>query len=87
MLSSEPVADSRAPKLDDLSDRQLQKLLAAAVKAYAKRQQSGGRFPAFPLDEGEPVTGTDAVIAVIAMLEATGVEIFELGLWKAWGTV
>lgn len=87
MLSSEQVADSGAPELDDLTNRQLQQHLAAAVKAYTKRQQDGDRFPVFPQDEGEAVTGTDAVIAATAMLEATGVEIFELGLWKAWGTV
>jgi hypothetical protein len=33
------------------------------------------------------VTGTDAVIAAAAILDAANVEIFELGLWRAWGTL
>jgi hypothetical protein len=83
----QPVVSAELP-LADLSDRELQRLLAAAVRAYAGRQQDGAQFPAFAPDEQEVlVTGTDAVIAASAILEATSVEIFELGMWKAWGTV
>jgi len=61
--------------------------MAAVVKAYARRQQEGEPFAAFAVDAGEPVTGTDAVIAAAAILEGANVEIFELGMWKALGTV
>jgi hypothetical protein len=88
MSSPEPPVAGAALPLADLSDRELQRLLAAAVRAYAGRQQDGARFPAFAPDEQDiPVTGTDAVIAASAILEATSVEIFELGMWKAWGTI
>lgn len=73
--------------LSELSDRELQGVLAAAVSAYAGRQQEGSRFPPFAADEQVVVTGTDAVITAAAILEATNVEIFELGLWRAWGSV
>jgi hypothetical protein len=87
MSSSEQKVVPATP-LSDLSDRELQSLLAQAVRAYAARQQDGARFPAFAPDEREVmVTGTDAVITASAILEATSVEIFELGMWKAWGTI
>jgi hypothetical protein len=88
MSSSEQVAGAAATRFGDLDDRELQAVLAGAVREYAARQQEGRRFPAFAADEPElPVTGTDAVIAASAILEATSVEIFELGMWKAWGTI
>jgi hypothetical protein len=31
------------------------------------------------------LTATDAVIAATGILDALGVEIFELGMWKTWG--
>ena len=74
--------------LAHLTDRELQRAFADAVRAYSGRQQQGSRFPAFATDADEPVvTGTDAVVAAAAILEATNVEIFELGLWQAWGTL
>jgi hypothetical protein len=88
MSLSEQRAISAELPLADLSDRELQSTLAAAVRAYSGRQQQGSRFPAFPTDTDEPtVTSTDAVVAAAAILEATNVEIFELGLWRAWGTL
>jgi hypothetical protein len=85
MSSSEMSVAEAALPLAELSDRDLQQLLADAVRAYAGRHQEGARFPAFDPAESR-VTGTDAVIVASAILEATSVEIFELGMWKAWGT-
>lgn len=88
MSSSEQTLVSPSLPLADLSDRELQQLLEGVVRAYAGRQQAGESFPAFANDEPEvSVTGTDAVITAAAILEAAKVEIFELGLWRAWGTV
>jgi hypothetical protein len=88
MSSSDPQVFTEPRALPDLSDRELQTLLASVVKAYAQRQQDGEPFPALAPDEAEYlVTGTDAVIFASALLEATSVEIFELGMWKTWGTV
>jgi hypothetical protein len=88
MSSYEQTVSSTELPLADLSDRELQQMLAAAVRAYSGRQQQGSRFPAFAADGPEPVvTSTEAVIAAAAILDATNVEIFELGLWRAWGTL
>jgi hypothetical protein len=83
MSSSEQTLDLTGP-LAEKSDRELQLLLAAAVKEYARRQEEEP-FAAFATDAGEPITGTDAVVAASAILEGAGVEPFELGMWKAWG--
>lgn len=85
MSWSEQALEPAAGQLAGQSDRELQLLLAAAVKEYARRQQESEPFAAFAGDEGEPITGTDAVIAAAAILEGAGVEPFELGMWKAWG--
>lgn len=64
------------------SDADIQAMLARAVRLYAERVQSGGVLPAFPPDS--PVTATDAMIAVSAVLKAVNVQLFELGMWQAW---
>jgi hypothetical protein len=88
MSSSDQSLVSPSLPLANLSDRELQELLADVVRAYAGRQQDGVPFPAFASDQtGVSVTGTDAVIAAAAILDAANVEIFELGLWRAWGTL
>lgn len=88
MSSSDQTMGSAGLPLADLSDRELQQTLADVVRAYSGRQQQGSRFPAFATGEAEPeVTSTEVVIAAAALLEAANVEIFELGLWQAWGTL
>jgi hypothetical protein len=88
MSSSEQTLDSAASPLAEKSDEELQLLLAAVVKEYARRQQENDQpFAAFAVGKGDVITGTDAVITASAILEGASVEIFELGMWKAWGTV
>jgi hypothetical protein len=61
----------------------VQRLLALAVRAYAARAASEPGALPFAADDGAP-SETDVAIAASAMLEAVGIEIFELGLWRAW---
>ena len=73
-------------EVSELSDEDLQHLLAVNTKEYARRQQEAERFPAFgPEQAAVGVTATDAVIVASAVLDALSVEIFELGMWKTWG--
>ena len=68
---------------DALSDREIQALLARAVKLYAERATASDTpLPAFP--DGAQVTATDAVVTITAMLKAVNVQLFELGMWQAW---
>jgi hypothetical protein len=67
----------------ELSDGEIQALLARAVKLYAERiAASDDPLPAFP--EGVEVTATDAVVTTTAILKAVNVQLFELGMWQAW---
>jgi hypothetical protein len=67
----------------ELSDGDIQALLARAVKLYAERVAANDTpLPAFP--DGAEVTATDAVVTITAMLKAVNVQLFELGMWQAW---
>jgi hypothetical protein len=67
----------------DISDGEIQALLARAVKLYAERVAAAETpLPAFP--EGADVTATDAVVTTTAILKAVNVQLFELGMWQAW---
>jgi len=67
----------------ELSDGEIQALLARAVKLYAERVAANDTpLPAFP--DGVEVTATDAVVTITAMLKAVNVQLFELGMWQAW---
>jgi hypothetical protein len=70
-----------------LADEDLQRLLAVASKEYALRHQSGDRLAPFASGHCNTlITATDAAVISAAILDALSVEIFELGLWKTWGT-
>ena len=67
----------------ELSDMEIQALLARAVKLYADRVAAReAPLPAFP--EAADVTATDAVVTTTAILKAVNVQLFELGMWQAW---
>jgi hypothetical protein len=67
----------------DMSDAEIQALLARAVKLYAERVAARETpFPAFP--ESADITATDAVVTTTAILKAVNVQLFELGMWQAW---
>lgn len=67
----------------DMSDGEIQALLARAVRLYAERvAASETPLAAFP--EGAGITATDAVVATTAILKAVNVQLFELGMWQAW---
>ena len=78
-MSLHPDAIERA---DELTDADVQAMLANAVRLYAGRAQNrDGKLAAFSADA---VTATEAMIAVSAILKAVNVQIFELGMWQAW---
>jgi hypothetical protein len=62
----------------------VQEALCAAVSLYAEAAKRDGAFSALPASGRPPAT--DVLITVSALLEAVDVEVFELGMWKAWGT-
>jgi hypothetical protein len=66
---------------DRVSDAELQKLIANAVRLYAVKAEIGMRRPIPP--GGGAVTVTDAMIAVTDLLHSLNVQLFELSMWQA----
>ena len=65
-----------------LSAAEMQTLMTAVVREYAKRADSpGGYFPIVPNDS---ITATDAMIVSSALLKVVNIAVFELGLWQSW---
>jgi hypothetical protein len=65
-----------------LSDAELQRMLAALVREYARRADENSALSPFP--PGHDVNATEAMITVSAMLAATNLQLFELGMWQSW---
>ena len=76
---AEPIA--RAGKRP--SDIEIQNMLAQAVRLYAERAaELDGTLAAFPPEA--PMTATEVMVTVTAMLKAVNLQVFELGMWQAW---
>lgn len=70
--------------VDTLSGDALARVLGRAVSRYATLAGSGAA-PQAPFTSEETPSPTDVATTVCAMLEQVGIEVFELGLWAAWG--
>ncbi|HXX26232.1 MAG TPA: hypothetical protein VEJ40_06205 [Pseudolabrys sp.] len=65
------------------SDAEIQADLAKAVRLYAERTtEREGALPAFPTDA--PMTATEVMVTVTAMLKAVNLQVFELGMWQTF---
>ncbi|HKS85138.1 MAG TPA: hypothetical protein VJR71_06640 [Pseudolabrys sp.] len=73
---------SQAETIARPSDREIQDMLAKAVRLYAERTaEQDNTLPAFAADS---VSATEVMVAVTAMLKAVNLQLFELGMWQAW---
>ena len=70
---------------EELTDSDVQRLLAAATKLYVGIGERRGRFSPFPPDGALVVTPTDVAATASEMLQALQIEIFELGMWQTRG--
>jgi hypothetical protein len=66
-----------------MSDAELQRLLAAAIKSYAARAETSDE-PLSALPPQTDVTATEAMLAVSAIMKAVNIQVFELGMWQSW---
>lgn len=64
---------------DAVSDRALQRVLAAAVRLYAAKVERRGRQVA-PYPQGA-VTATETVVAACAMIRAADLNMFDVAIW------
>src|SRR5476649_2340705 len=64
---------------DAISDAQLQKVFAAAVKVYAaKMERRGGDVK--PFRDGT-VTTTESIVAACALIRAADLNLFDVAMW------
>jgi hypothetical protein len=63
-------------------DQTMRSLMTALVKLYAAKFDEGQR-PAL-LDAGGDVSATAVLVTTSALMKASNLEIFELGMWQSW---
>jgi uncharacterized protein (DUF2252 family) len=65
-----------------LPDETLRHLMTALVKVYAAKFDEGQR-PVL-LDAESDVSATAVLVTTSALMKASNLEIFELGMWQSW---
>ena len=65
-----------------LPDETLRHLMTALVKVYAAKFDEGQR-PVL-LDAESDVSATAILVTTSALMKASNLEIFELGMWQSW---
>jgi hypothetical protein len=74
---------SQAETVTRPSDAEIQAGLAKAVRLYAERAtETDTALPAFPANA--PMTATEVMVTVTAMLKAVNLQVFELSMWQSW---
>ena len=90
VISNDPFESARAAaaeiiqtgNADSVEPRTIQQLLAAAIKLYIAKRESGTAFE--PVREGD-LTGTEVSETASGLLRAVRLEPFELGWWSRLG--
>ena len=75
-----------AGALDEIPNDSLGQIFASIVRLYAAKAQEDGPVPR-PFGRNSGVTPTDVVIGCTAMLDAVGLQVFELGAWQSMSNV
>jgi uncharacterized protein (DUF2252 family) len=81
-LTSSLEAMIAAGRANDVPDAALRQVMAALIKVYATKFDQGERPPLLDADAG--VSATAVLVATSALLKASNLEIFELGMWQSW---
>jgi hypothetical protein len=72
----------RRGEAGDFPDETLRHLMAALVKLHGSKFDDGQR-PVLLVAEDQ-VSATAVLVAASALLKASNLEIFELGMWQSW---
>ena len=63
-------------------DEAMRELMSALIKVYGVKFDEGQRPALLPADSG--VSATAVLVATSALMKASNLEIFELGMWQSW---
>ena len=72
-------------QLQDIPNEQIGQMLATIFRVYAAKAQSGESIVPFGREDG--VSATDVAIGCTAMMDAVGLQLFELGAWQTMTNV
>jgi hypothetical protein len=72
-------------QLQSIPSEQLGQIFATIFRVYAAKAQSGESVVPFGRNDG--VTATDVAIGCTAMMDAVGLQLFELGAWQTMTSV
>lgn len=78
--SNDAVAQFNPGTLDDAA---LQQLIVKVLRAYIARRDDGHEIPPFT---GEQLTATEVVMVAAELLEAGGLDLVDLSIWRGLGT-
>src|SRR4051794_1037600 len=81
-LAARIERDLRDGKLDTLSPEAFQALMAALCKSYGAQLEGGANF--LPVANQTSVSPTEVMTTTSALLKATNLAVFELGMWQSW---
>jgi hypothetical protein len=76
------IADEIARDPNAITTEALGTLMSALVRAYGTKFDEGER--ALPIDPQNAPNATNVLVTVSALMKASGLEIFELGMWQSW---
>jgi hypothetical protein len=69
-------------RVDTLSQEALQALMAAICKTYSAQVEAGDAY--LPLAHRTAISSTDVMTMASALLRASNLAVFELGMWQSW---
>jgi hypothetical protein len=81
-LAASLNAWTAAGRAGDFPDETLRHLMTVLVKIYAAKFDEGQR-PALLAADGD-VSATAVLVTTSALMKASNLEIFELGMWQSW---
>jgi len=66
----------------DVPDESVQRLMAALIKVYEAKFDRDQRPALLAADSG--VSATAVLVTTSALMRASNLEVFELGMWQSW---
>jgi hypothetical protein len=81
-LAAQIERDLRDGRVDTLTPKAFQVLMAALCRSYGTQLEAGVDF--LPLADRQSVSPTEVMTTTSGLLKAANLAVFELGMWQSW---
>jgi hypothetical protein len=81
-LAAQIERDLRDGRVDTLTPKAFQALMAALCRSYGTQLEAGVDF--LPLANRQSVSPTEVMTTTSGLLKAANLAVFELGMWQSW---